>query len=59
MTGAPSPMSLRSGLEVMMLSKMMKVLFGSILPAEALVERNVAPVWVCGVCCERKFAPAW
>ena len=24
-----------------------------------LVERNVAPVWVCGVCCERKFAPAW
>ena len=24
-----------------------------------LVERNVALVWVCGVCCERKFAPAW
>ena len=24
-----------------------------------LFERNVAPVWVCGVCCERKFAPAW
>lgn len=59
MTGAPSVMSLWSGLEVMTLSKMMKVLFGSILPAEALVERNVAPVWVCGVCCERKFAPAW
>ena len=27
--------------------------------ARLLVERNVAPVWVCGVCCERKFAPAW
>ncbi|WP_218117626.1 hypothetical protein, partial [Actinomyces sp. HMSC035G02] len=26
--------------------------------ARLLVERNVAPVWVCGVCCERKFAPA-
>ena len=57
--GVPSAMSLRSGLEVMTLSKMMKVLFGSILLAEALVERNVALAWVCGVCCERKFAPAW
>ena len=58
-TGAPSPMSLRSGMEVATLSKMMTVLFGSLLLAEALVERNVAPAWVCGVCCERKFAPAW
>ena len=30
-TGAPSPMSLRSGLEVATLSKMMTVLFGSLL----------------------------
>ena len=58
-TGPPFAMSVRSGLEVMTLSKMMKVLFGSLLLAEALVERNVALAWVCGVCCERKFAPAW
>ena len=52
-------MSLRSGLYLVRLSKMMKVLFGSILLAELLVERNVALVRVCGVCCERKFAPTW
>ena len=59
MTGPPFAMSVRSGLYLVRLSKMMKVLFGSILLAELLVERNVALVRVCGVCCERKFAPTW